>query len=179
MITMRSFVLSTMLLASSAGQNLLAQEDLSPELRAFLPYINKTWKAPVGKGPDQQPIYDVSRWERALNGKAVRVLHSVANGSYGGESILMWDRSRSSIVFYYFTTAGFYTHGTTTMTETGIRNVEEVVGNSDGITQVESTSTIDEDGRMIVVSRMLKRGEWQEPERVVYIQDPDAEVIFR
>ena len=57
-------------------------------------------------------MYDVSRWERALNGRAVRILHADNDGVYGGESIIMWDKEKESLVFYSFTTAGFCTHGT-------------------------------------------------------------------
>jgi len=35
-------------------------------------------------------VVDVARWERALNGKAVRILHHQSR-VYGGESIVMWD----------------------------------------------------------------------------------------
>lgn len=45
---------------------------------------------------------DIQRWELALNGQAVRILHSINDGEYGGESLLVWDRDRRSLVFHYF-----------------------------------------------------------------------------
>jgi hypothetical protein len=156
-----------------------AQDDLSPELEPLRPYISKTWVAPVGTSPDGVPMIDISRWERALNGKAVRVLHSVNQGIYGGETIFTWDASESTLVFYYFTTAGFFTHGTTVAGPEGLKNVENVVGNTDGITKVESTVRITDDGNMLVVSRMYKNGAWEEPEEATYTEDPSAKVVFR
>ncbi|MBN2056220.1 hypothetical protein JW905_14945 [bacterium] len=45
--------------------------------------------------PDN-PKYDVSRWERALNGPAIRILHSVNDSYYSGETLLFWDYTRKS-----------------------------------------------------------------------------------
>ncbi|MCL4807263.1 MAG: hypothetical protein KJ062_05630, partial [Thermoanaerobaculia bacterium] len=61
---------------------------LRDELAALRPYVGKTWKALVNAEKKQ---YDVSRWDAALGGRVVRILHSVADGAYGGESIVRWD----------------------------------------------------------------------------------------
>ena len=47
-----------------------------------------------------------------LNGNGLRITHSVNNGEYGGESIIMWDEELGKFVSFYFTTAGFYTQAT-------------------------------------------------------------------
>ncbi|MCH8013104.1 MAG: hypothetical protein IIA61_14375 [Candidatus Marinimicrobia bacterium] len=89
-----------------------AKKELSDHLKPFAPYIGKTWKGEFVGSTPEKPIYDISRWERALNGNAIRIIHSVNNGQYGGESIVMWDAKKRSLVFWYFTTDGFYTQGT-------------------------------------------------------------------
>ena len=85
-------------------------------LEPFRPFLCKTWRGPFKDSKPDKPIIDVARWERALNGKAVRVLHSVNDGSYGGESIVRWDSGSKQITYHYFTTAGFMTSGTMTVT---------------------------------------------------------------
>ena len=57
-------------------------------------------------------MVDLALWERALNGKAVRVLHSINEGMYGGETLITWDAEKKTIVYHYFSTAGVQTRGT-------------------------------------------------------------------
>ena len=40
----------------------------------------------------RKPVVDVQRCELALNGQAVRVLHSIDDGEYGSESLVVWDK---------------------------------------------------------------------------------------
>src|SRR5262245_14171487 len=69
-----------------------AADDLAKELEPLRPFIGRTWKGHFKDSTPDKPKVDVARWERALNGKGVRILHSVNSGSYGGESIIMWNR---------------------------------------------------------------------------------------
>jgi hypothetical protein len=87
-------------------------EPLNEQLLPLKPFIGKTWRGVLKDSTPEKPMVDVSHWERALNGQAVRVLHSLNNGMYGGETIIMWDPQKESLVFFYFTTAGFFTQGT-------------------------------------------------------------------
>ena len=64
---------------------------LSEHLESLLPYIGKTYKGEFLNSTKNDPVYDVANWERALNGNAIRILHSVNNGEYGGETIIMWN----------------------------------------------------------------------------------------
>ena len=89
-----------------------AQKMLSENLKPFQAFISKTFKGEFANSTPEKPVYDISRWERALNGNAIRIMHSVNNGEYGGESIVMWDTKKESLVSWYFTTAGFYTQAT-------------------------------------------------------------------
>ena len=80
---------------------------LEPQLEPLRPLLDKTWKGAFKNSTPEKPIVDVMRWERALNGKAVRVLHSVNEGAYGGETIFRWDDKNQVVTYHYFTTAGF------------------------------------------------------------------------
>src|SRR6187397_1221034 len=85
---------------------------LDEALEPLRPFLGKTWRGEFKNSTPEKPVFDVSRWERALNGKAIRVLHSVNEGAYGGESIIMWDKEKQVVAYHYFTTGGFTTTGT-------------------------------------------------------------------
>ena len=44
----------------------------------------------------EKPVVDVSRYEVALNGQAVRNLHSINDGAYGGETLIVWDKEKQA-----------------------------------------------------------------------------------
>src|SRR5574341_718362 len=76
---------------------------LDPHFEPLRPLLDKTWKGAFKNSKSDKPTVDVMRWERALNGKAVRILHSINDGAYGGESLVTWDEEKQSVVFHYFT----------------------------------------------------------------------------
>src|SRR5687767_527764 len=106
---MKAFVSLFIVLAGAAAYG---ADALAKELEPLRPFIGKTWKGHFNTSPPEKPKIDVAKWERALNGQAVRILHSVNDGSYGGETIIMWNRKNQRLEYHYFTTAGFTTHGT-------------------------------------------------------------------
>lgn len=156
-----------------------AQDQLAEQLQPFAPFIGKTWRGEMNTSPDGKQTVDISRWERALNGQAIRILHSINNGEYGGESLMFWDREKESVVFYYFTTAGFYTTGTVSFEDGKFVSHEVVSGNDDGVTEVKSVGEILPDGRLRNSAQYLKNGEWVDGHSFIYVEDPDAQVIFK
>ena len=89
--------------------------ELSEHLKPLKPlqsYIGKTFKGEFSDSTPENPTYDIQYWERALNSNGIKITHSVNNGEYGGESMIMWDVKVESLVSWYFTTAGFYTQAT-------------------------------------------------------------------
>ena len=74
--------------------------------------------------------------------------------------MIFWDQKQKKIAYYYFTTAGFYTHGTMTYNpETkSIEALENVENNAQGITQVRSHSVLDPTGRLQISSEYLQHG---------------------
>ena len=150
---------------------------LVKELQVFEPYFG-TWQADFVVPKGQPAMQDVSKWERALNGTAIRTLHSINDGMYGGESLIFWDETKQSLVFYYFTTAGFYTQGSMEVLPNGaFVAYEDVTGNKDGITKVKSTSQF-VDGEFKVSTQYLKNGEWTAPESRSY-QRSNKQVKFK
>jgi hypothetical protein len=155
------------------------KESLDKQLEPLRPFLGKTWKGHFKNSTPEKPIIDVSRWERALNGRAIRILHSVNDGAYGGETLLFWDAKKESLVFYYFTTAGFHTTGTMTIKDGQVTAHETVTGSADGVTEVKSSSEIRSDGSLVSKSEYLKEGKWVPGHEVTYQEDAKAEVVFK
>ena len=157
------------LAASGAGP------EMDEHLKPFQPFVGKTWRGEFKNSTPEKPQFDVSRWEVALKGKAVRILHSVNDGIYGGETLIMWDAERKSLVAHYFTTAGFFTESTFEHREGKLYSREKVRGNQQGITEVEAVSELTE-GKLHVKSQYLREGKWVDGHEITYIEAPDAKV---
>lgn len=156
-----------------------SQAPLASQLEIFRPYLDKVWRADMGE-QNGKPQIDHARWQRALNGQAIKSVHSINQGEYGGETLIFWDKSKNSLAYYYFTTAGFYTHGTMSFdAETQMLRAEEnVENNANGITMVRSISQLQAD-RLSVKSEYLQHGKWVAGHAAVYYPTQDGEVIFR
>lgn len=154
-----------------------ANNELAKELQVFKPYLG-TWQSDFAVAANQAPVQDVSQWQRALNGQAIKTIHSINEGAYGGESMIFWDSKKESLVFYYFTTAGFYTQGTMkVLSPTQFVAYEDVTGSKEGITKVKSTSEFKGE-QFIVSTSYLKKGQWTKPEQRVYTRST-KEVKFK
>ena len=153
-----------------------ALSETNPRLQVLAPLLGKTWR---GTFPGSRPVVDVSRFELALNGQAVRNRHSINDGEYGGETLIVWEESRQSLVYYYFTTAGFYTTGTLRVEDGAFVSHELVRGAADDIAEVKATSRLLPDGRLHVKALYLKNGQWVDGRETYYVEDPEAVVRFR
>jgi hypothetical protein len=152
---------------------------LNERLKVFEPLLGKTFRGEFANSTPEKPIVDVAKWERALNGQAVRTLHSVNDGLYGGESIIMWDPKEERLVFWYFTTAGFFTKGSFEIDGAAWTSIEEVTGDANGITKVKSVSTWLENGELQTEAEYFANGEWKPGRSVIYKAAPDAVVVFK
>ena len=142
-------------------------------LTPLAPFAGKTWKSVSGSVDGSEDFTDISRWEWAMHGKAVRITHSVGDGSYGGESLIHWDDQQQKIIFRYVTTAGFYTDGVITPTEDGIEVHEFVRGAKSGPTETRSAYMI-RDGEMHGWAQLKTNGKWGEVSNFRYIQSPGS-----
>ena len=171
------FAIATMI--CSAAPAVAETGPLDEPLEAFRPFVGKTWRGEFRNSKPEKPAIDVARWERALNGKAVRVLHSINDGYYGGESVIQWDREKKEIRYHYFSTAGFYNVGTMTVSNRMITAIEKVFGNKEGVTEVRSTYELRTDGTMLNRSEYLKNGVAAGTREILYREAPGAEVKFK
>ena len=165
--------------ASTIASGATEPGELIEPLESLRPFIGKTWRGEFKNSTEERPLIDVARWERALNGKAVRVVHSINDGSYGGESVIHWDEEKGQIRYHYFSTAGFYNVGVMTITNQTITAIEEVVGNKDGVTEVRSTYELRPDSTMLNRSQYLKNGKPSGGREVLYKEDAKAVVKFK
>jgi hypothetical protein len=153
--------------------------ELDAHLAPLRTLVGKTWRGVFPNSKPEKPVVDVSRFEVALNGKAVRNLHSINDGEYGGETLMVWDKEKEAVVFYYFTTGGFYTTGTIRPEDGGFTAHEIVKGDADGIAEVRAAFHVLPDGRLHVHTEYLKQGTWVEGRDMHYVEAPDAKVKFR
>jgi hypothetical protein len=155
-----------------------AEAELNEHLAAFGPYLGKTWSGEMDNSTPEKPVINVFRWESALGGQAVRIVHSINDGEYGGESMVVWDSEKESLVYFYFTTAGFYTQGTMNFGWNTYTAHEFVTGEVGDVTEVKSTGSFLEDGRMLDRAEYLKNGEWSVARESYYEETPEAKVIL-
>lgn len=156
-----------------------AHAETNPHFEALKPLLGRTWRGTFKDSTPQKPMVDVSRFELALSGQAVRSRHSVNDGEYAGESFIVWDETKKSLVFYYFTTAGFHTTGTMQVEEGVLVSHEAVTGDAGGITEVKGTMVVRPDGRMHVKTQYLKSGQWVDGRDMDYLEDPQAVVRLK
>jgi hypothetical protein len=153
--------------------------DMNPHLAPLAPLLGRTFRGILSGPGAASPAVDVQRFELALNGQAVRNRHSVNDGAYGGETFIVWDEAKQSLVSYYFTTAGFYTVGTMSVEDGAFVFHEVVNGSAGGVTEVKATSRLLPDGRLHVRSQHLKHGKWEDARETDYVEDPQAVVRFK
>ena len=169
-------LLTAALFALASGA---AAVEMNPHFAPLAPLLGKTWRGTVSPPGAAKPSVDVSRFELALNGQAVRNRHSIDDGAYGGESFIVWEEAKQSLVYYYFTTAGFYTTGTMSVEDGAIVSHEIVKGSAGGVTEVKATSRLLPDGRLHVKTRYLKNGQWEDGRETFYVEDAQAVVRFK
>jgi hypothetical protein len=156
-----------------------AQAEMNPHFEALKPLLGRTWRGHFKNSTPEKPVVDVSRFELALGGQAVRNRHSVNDGEYAGESFIVWDETKQSLVYYYFTTAGFHTTGTMRAEGELLVSHEMVAGAADGITEVRGTFSLRPDGRLHVQTQYLKNGAWVDGRDMDYVDDPQAVVRLK
>ncbi len=182
----RSWVVFSILLLGVAlgaregkAQESAEKETLHPMLEPLRPLMGKTWKGTFKNSTPEKPVVDVMKCERALNGQAVRLLHSINQGLYGGETLIIADPKKKKVVYYYFTTAGFMTIGTMEFNGNKIVTLEKVEGGGGGIAEVKGESERLPDGKLHVKTEHLKDGKWEPGHEATYEPDPAAQVVFK
>lgn len=152
---------------------------LNKHLAPLAYLIGTTWTGEFAQSTPDKPMVDVMRFERALSGNGIRILHSINRGEYGGETMIMWDNESGQLVYWYFTTSGFYTRGTMVAESDHYTAHEVVTGNANGVTEVRAKSHRTPDGSMRTTSQYFKDGAWVEGHSVTYTPTPEADVVFQ
>ena len=152
---------------------------LSEHLKPFERYIGKTFKGEFANSTKEKPVFDVSHWERALNGMAIRIMHSVNDGEYGGESIITWDIEKNSLVSSYFTTAGFTTNAVLHFEDDRLISIEDVVGNENGITKVKAIIELLPNGDLHNSSKYFMNESLVDGHQIYFKEAPEAKVLFK
>ncbi|WP_298124514.1 hypothetical protein [Brevundimonas sp.] len=141
---------------------------------AYAPFehlVGKSWR---GTGTVQAGVEDVQRWDWAVGGHAVRVVHSVNGGAYAGETLIFRDRDSGAYVFHYFTSGGFHSTGVMRPTGPGAFEVEETVHGLDGFPPLRSTIVMGPDGVNRARSFQQEGGQWVEKGGFDYREDASA-----
>ncbi|WP_298444374.1 hypothetical protein [uncultured Ferrimonas sp.] len=133
---------------------------LAEPLQQFAPYVGKTWRGEFSDSTAAKPMIDVSHWSVALQGQAVRITHSLNQGEYEGETMIVFNGQTQQLEFFYFTTAGFYTIGRAEFDGSAFVSYEQVSGNSDGITEVKAEINLVDANTMTQQAHYLKNGRW-------------------
>ena len=171
--------LALLSLTCSVAHSEEPEKTLNERLAVFKPMLGKTWRGKFVSSKAEKPPVDIARWERALNGQAVKITHSIGDGEYGGESILMWNPKESVLNSWYFTTAGFFTQGTVTVDGNSWTTLEELTGNANGVTKVRATSTILDSGEMHIKTEFFANDQWMPGHEIHYQHSPESEVKFK
>ena len=179
MKTFRLILILAVLSAAPVARLPASEPPLDSHFEIFRPFLEKTWKGQFKNSTPDKPVVDVARWERALNGRAIRVLHSVNDGIYGGETIFTWDAAKQCLVYHYFTTDGDRTTGTLISKDGKFVTSEVVTGDADGVTEVRATTDFLPDGGYHVKAEYLKKGEWTPGHELTYKEDASAKVVFK
>ena len=161
----------------SFGQN-NDNNHLSEKLKPFENFIGKTFKGEFSNSTPENPLFDVQYW-RILNDNGIQVTHSVNDGMWGGESIIMWDLELNSLVSWYFTSVGFYTKSTILIENDKIIFHEKVTGNKDGITETKGIYQLLSNGDFKSETQYFQNGEWVKGHEIYYKEDAKAKVIFK
>lgn len=162
--------------AGVAAQPAPPPETAEPGLARFAPFapmIGRTWRSvATGERGDE----DVQRWDWAVGGHALRIVHAVNEGAYAGETLVFKDRDSGDFIFHYFTTGGFHSTGVIRPVGDGAFDIEETVHGAEGIERLRSTARLGADGVFRVRSSMEREGAWAEVGGFDYREDPAATV---
>ena len=153
--------------------------NLSEHLKPLEPYIGKTFKGEFANSTKEKPVFDISYWERILNGMAIKIIHSVNDGEYGGISIITWDQNKSSLVSSYFTTEGFTTNALMHFENGKLISLEDVTGNANGITKVKAIIEFLENGDLRNSSKYLMNDEWIDGHAIHYKEASNSKIVFK
>ena len=151
---------------------------LSEHLTGLKPFIGNTYKGNFINSTKENPMIDVLSFERALNGNAVKVTHSVNNGEYGGETMVMWNSEKKGLQSWYFTSAGSLTIQNVQIKKDTFISIEDVAGNKNGITKVKTIIEVLHGNQIQKRTKYLMNNLWKDGSEIIYNKVNDLKPVF-
>ena len=151
---------------------------LSEHLTGLKPFIGNTYKGNFINSTKENPMTDVLSFERALNGNAVKVTHSVNNGEYGGETMVMWNSEKEGLQSWYFTSAGSLTIQNVQIKKDTFISIEDVAGNQNGITKVKTIIEVLHGDQIQKRTKYLMNNLWKDGSEIIYNKVNDLKPVF-
>ena len=151
---------------------------LSEHLNGLKPFIGNTYKGNFINSTKENPMIDIISFERALNGNAVKVTHSVNNGEYGGETMVMWNSEKGGLQSWYFTSAGSLTIQNVQIKKDTFICIEDVAGNKNGITKVKTIIEVLHGNQIQKRTKYLMNNLWKDGSEIIYNKVNDLKPVF-
>lgn len=151
---------------------------LSDRLIEMKPFIGNTYKGNFINSKKENPMNDVLSFERALNGNAVKVIHSVNNGEFGGETMVMWNPEKEGLQSWYFTSAGSLTVQNVQIKKDTFISIENVERNQNGITKVKTIIEVLHGNQIKKRTKYLMNNLWKDGSETIYNKVHDHEPVF-
>ncbi len=151
---------------------------LSEHLNGLKPFIGNTYKGNFINSTKENPMIDIISFERALNGNAVKVTHSVNNGEYGGETMVMWNSEKEGLQSWYFTSAGSLTIQNVQIKKDTFISIENVERNKNGITKVKTIIEVLHRNQIKKRTKYLMNNLWKDGSETIYNKVNDHKPAF-
>ena len=161
------------------SEDIFQKDQLSDHLSGLAPFIGKTFIGEFINSTPKNPIYDVIYWERILNGDAVQVTHSVNDGEFGGERIIIWDPEETKVVSWYFATGGLITKSIIDIRLKELISIEDVSKNNTSITKIKTIYKIMSNGDLNCKIKYFMNNVWVDAHELVYREVLNKKVIFK
>jgi len=164
-----------LLIALTASHGSSQPSDAAEELDKLAWLVGPPWVGTVGAGDNA--AVDVSVWSWAVGGHALRNVHAVAGGAYGGETLLWWDTEETAYAFVYVTTGGFTTSGHLRLNDDGsLEGIEDVsgAGVAQGVDAVRTITRRGGSGELVIGVSYQRDGVWGPVRERVYARSEAA-----
>ncbi len=168
------FLLSTLIVSSQTKPEL----PLSDHLIEMKPFIGNTYKGDFINSTKENPMFDVLSFERALNGNAIKVIHSVNNGEFVGETMVMWNPEKGGLQSWYFTSAGSLTIQNVQIRKNTFISIENVERNQNGITKVKTIMEVLNEDQIKKRTKYLMNNMWKDGSETLYNKINGLKPVF-
>ena len=168
------FLLPTLIVSSQTKPEL----PLCDHLIEMKPFIGNTYKGDFINSTKENPMFDVLSFERALNGNAIKVIHSVNNGEFGGETMVMWNPEKGGLQSWYFTSAGSLTIQNVQIRKNTFISIENVERNQNGITKVKTIMEVLNEDQIKKRTKYLMNNMWKDGSETVYNKINGLKPVF-